>query len=151
MKTHTIKTPTAELLIAELPRKADVEIFPNSIEIYNQFTGQEETIKGSYTLLGSPDEIREEDARELVKQSIHTHLFAHYVKGIPVNTYCYKTATKSLLSLLETEIYWNVNPIKLNPIQNERLGDIWSDKHSKWLEAELRTFDRNRSLIFVKN
>ena len=155
MKTKIISTLKKELLIIELPRKSDVEIFPNSIEIYNQFTGQEETIKGSFTLLGKPDEIKEEDVSEFVKQSIFTSLYGHYVSGIDVNTYCYKTALDSFNSALESEIYWE------NPI-SKQLGFIGNvseiDKQialqkqkRRFNEAQEKTFDRNRSIILVKN
>ena len=155
MKTKVITSLKKELLIVELPRKSDVEIFPNSIEIYNQFTGQEETIKGSYTLLGSPDEIKEEDAKELVEQSIHTELFAHYVKDIPVNTYCYKTAIDSFNSALESEIYWE-NPISKQLGFTGNVSEIdkqiaLQKQKRRFNEAQEKTFDRNRSIILVKN
>ena len=160
MKTLEIKgILKKDILIVELPRKSDVEIFPNSVEIYNQFTGQEESIKGFYTLLGKPDEIREEDAKELVEQSIHTGLFAYYVKEISVNTYCYKTAIESFNSALESEIYWDVNPFKKPDNYNlwVKYGDLsqygvrLTTDNSRWHEAQEKTFDRNRTLIFVKN
>lgn len=152
MKTATIDLLKKDLLIVELPRKSDVEIFPNSIEIYNQFTGQEETIKGSYTLLGKPDEIKEDDAKELVEQSIHTGLFAHYVKDIPVNTYCYKTAIKSFNSALASEIYWK-NPLEEPYAPSCECSDCqeyFKDKQNEFEEAESRTFDRNRTLLLYK-
>lgn len=159
MKTLEIKgILKKDILIVELPRKSDVEIFPNSVEIYNQFTGQEESIKGFYTLLGSPDEIREEDAKELVEQSIHTGLFAYYVKEISVNTYCYKTAIESFNSALESKIYWNVNPYPYPSPYDPRSktgrfehGEELEKVEKNYNEAESRTFDRNRTLIFVKN
>ena len=105
-----------------------------------------------YTLLGKPDEIKEEDTMELVEQSIHSGLFAHYVKGIPVNTYCYKTALESFHSALESEIYWENPEPKLSdfeyflPSINEGVK-----LQKKFNEAQEKTFDKKRTLIFVKN
>ena len=108
-----------------------------------------------YTLLGKPSEIREEDAEELVEQSIHSGLFAHYVKGIPVNTYCYKTALDSFHSALESVIFWDVNPLgEEEPEIIEGLGSGTLDlayENKQWYEAQEKTFDKNRTLIFVKN
>lgn len=98
-----------------------------------------------YILLGSPDEIREDDARELVEET---------EMGVKLNSKKYKyraydsqlgyaTATESLLSAIESEIYWE-NPIPPFAKQGEEIS-------AKWYEAESRTFDRNRTLIFVKN
>ena len=134
-----------DLLVVELPRKADVEIFPNSIEIYNQFTGQEETIKGSYTLLGKADEIREEDARELVEAAEPYWDDNKNQKVIGNAKWSY---TKSLLSLLKSEIYWE-NPFRITGLNKEYIE--LEDWDKNFTEAEHKTFDRNRTLIFVKN
>ena len=48
-------------------------------------------------------EITEEEASEIVKQSYHTDLYAHYVKDIEVNMFCYESAIQSLHSLLESQ------------------------------------------------
>lgn len=150
MKTHIIKTPTAELLIVELLENTksweflDGNFWADDKQLFiNGFTP-------FHTLLGKPDEIKEEDVKDLVKQSIHTGLFAHYVKGIPVNVYCYKTAKESLLSLLETEIYWDVNPKQFGIYAMTPTG-IKDTGYDDWYEAESRTFDKNRTLIFLKN
>lgn len=45
-------------------------------------------------------EITEDQASVFVDQSSHTNLFAHYVKDVEVNAYCYKSAIDSLKSLL---------------------------------------------------
>lgn len=57
--------------------------------------------KGQYKIIGIQTEITEEQATIVVDQSINTGLFAHYVKGIPVNTYCYKTSLESFNSLMQ--------------------------------------------------
>ena len=153
MKTYHVKDLLEkELLIVQLPhRTTDFSVVNNDeatlICAFHEYEGclkMKEIPKG-YTLLGKPDEIKEEDAVEIVQQSLHTGLFAHYVKDIPVNTYCYKTATESLLSAIESVIFWDVNPIDIK-------GQTFSSEHTnRWEEAQSRTFDRNRTLIFVKN
>ena len=143
------------MLIIELPEGTDmkdpIQILKNKGNhlVYSKHNGhiisRNKLPDGEWTLLGSPDEIKEEDAMELVEQSIHSGLFAHYVKGIPVNTYCYKTALDSFHSALESEIYWNVNPIDIK-------GQTFSNEHeNKWQQSQEKTFDKNRTLIFVKN
>ena len=113
-----------------------------------------------YTLLGSPDKIKEEDARELVEET---------EMGVKLNSKKYKyraydsqlgyaTATESFNSALEKEILWE-NPIKIpssddiNWFRNQRDGDF-SERYTRvfdWHEAESRTFDRKRVKMFVKN
>ena len=140
-----------ELLIVQLPnRTTDFSVVNNDeatlICAFHEYEGclkMKEIPKG-YTLLGKPDEIKEEDAVEIVQQSLHTGLFAHYVKDIPVNTYCYKTATESLLSAIESVIFWE-NPFG----ESKYFHGEYTDNGR--IAAELRTFDRNRTLIFVKN
>lgn len=166
MKTYEMKDLLKkELLIIELPRKADVEIFPNSVEIYNQFTGQEESIKGSYTLLGKLDEIKEEDAEPLVHKNElgYTNYNAKTASQAVFSKF--RTATQSLLSALESEIFWDVNPIEkpngedyyyeenhgFDGVETLWDGGSYNEDLGQFEKAELRTFDRNRTLIFVKN
>jgi hypothetical protein len=169
MKTCHIKDLLKkDLLILELPE--NVKIYHDeddegnhigySLTKFGQDSVEPFGLINGYTLLGKPEEIKESDAEELVESGDanpagdrfvlgYRSYFEGYEDDIPQFT-C-KTATESLLSAIETVIFWDVNPIKLNPIQNEKLGDIWGDKHSKWHEAQSRTFDRNRSIILVKN
>lgn len=157
MKTHHSKLLKKELLIVEIPEDTQFDILvkkPLWKDGIKFLTGKEEEfyfIVGSYTLLGSPDEIREEYARPLVKQSIHTGLFAHYVKDIPVNTYCYKTAKESLLSAIETVIHWDVNPFGEYDKINWFKASENTPTMQEWNEAETITFDRKRSIILIKN
>ena len=53
--------------------------------------------------IGFIHNITEKQASTIVQQSIHTDLYAHYVKDIEVNTFCYKSAIQSLHSLLESQ------------------------------------------------
>lgn len=172
MKTATL-TLKRKVLVIEFPKDSkDYKLFNDKEKPYVSYWQGIETKRfylpeGSYTLLGSPDELKEEDLANVVHQSIHSHLFAHYVKDIPVNTYCYKTAIESFNSALSSEIYW-VNPFEKPTMekygwyssnsQEEQSGWIYEEgeeMYYKFLkefeEAESRTFDRTRSLIFVEN
>ena len=170
MKTKIITSLKKELLVIELPTaETKISIGLHCIGIKPPPIGKDASdINGYYhiytemfhgfKLLGSPDEIKEEDAEELVEQSIHTGLFAHYVKDIPVNTYCYKTALDSFNSALESEIYWE-NPYGKEPIENLQSSTFGGEKiiihrnpmNILWHEAESRTFDKKRVKMFVKN
>ncbi len=110
-----------------------------------------------YTLLGKADEIREEDSRELV-QCINVGTTNKYVASVNffnnVNNRYYNTATESLLSAVETKVFWE------NPLGTKRNAEKIARFKSKiagdnlielWHKAQSRTFDRNRSIIFVKN
>lgn len=158
MKAYHIKDLLKkELLILELPKVCDYELDEDMIWVINLENGFTYRAEGSYTLLGKPDEIKEEDARELVEPPIDKwgddkFRFLDYRYD---GYYDLFTATKSLLSALENEILWDVNPLGDEPIKyhtvdfygNPRISRTWS----KWHKTELRTFDRNRSIILVKN
>ena len=113
---------------------------------------------GRYELLGKPDEIKEEDAKELVETLWNG--FRNYSEGGSVGNYqrlVYKTALESFLSALKKEIFWNVNPIPTPEIQGgyDDCGNFHGGWDDSWIsafeEAQEKTFDRNRSIIFVKN
>lgn len=77
--------------------------------------------------------ISEAQASEVVSRSIHTSLFAHYVKDIPVNTYCYTSPIQSLHSLIKSKGVWLFG----NPVEN------WKDEvyfNTTMEEAEEKTF-----------
>ena len=136
MKTAEIKDLLKkEILIVEIATGLS-QIRKNTLSVLKH---------DGYILLGKPDEIREEDARELVEKVMNCQHFQNY-KGRKendfANLWC-KNATESLLSAIESEIYWE-NPIPPFAKQGEKIS-------AKWYEAESRTFDRNRTLIFVKN
>ena len=156
MKTKTISKLKKELLIIETPKDSLMGVFPKLILVNDRRTGEFHQVKGSYTLLGSPDDLKEEDVKDLVEQSIHSGLFAHYVKGIPVNTYCYKTALDSFHSALESEIYWEKHDIPI-PYSTRKGFDEWDENGKlyddvlRYQEAENRTLDKKQTLIFVKN
>lgn len=144
MKTYTIKNLLKkELLIIETPLNVKDVIFNKGD---NSLTWETEhlIISGydldDYTLLGSPEEISEEDAMGLVELfSIQSGGFKDYLRPE-----CgYKTATESLLSAIESVIFWE-NPYKIYD------SSTWNDVSKEYDAAELRTFDRNRTIIFYK-
>lgn len=152
MKTHTIKTPTAELLIVEMPEGGKHAFYDDVLHIFDYENDSIYPLKGSYTLLGKPDEIREEDAKELVEERTDIEGNCYYEDHGIVNGTT-PTATESLLSALETVVQWD------NPLLKPRWDEVaplesWNDYQDavdEWKQAELRTFDRSRTLIFVKN
>ena len=165
MKTRLISKLNKELLLVELPENGYYGEYRDGIEVRDFLTDEVLTL-ANYTLLGSPDEISEEDVSGFLEQSIFTSLYGHYVSGIDVNTYCYKTALDSFNSALESEIYWEVNPLGDEPKKENYKYEIIADfgyydletdidkyieDNDKWSEAQEKTFDRNRTLIFVKN
>ena len=124
-------------------------------------------VEGSYTLLGKPDEVKEEDARELVESNFIEFWYPNEFDGYGFDKFKnYKTAefsemdaTESLFSAIESKIYWE-NPMGIEePIENFQSSTFGGEKTTihrnpmnvLWYEAESRTFDRNRTLIFKKN
>lgn len=151
MKNHHIKDLLKkEVLIIELPKVCDYDLYADKIYIYDHDEKTSKSIKGSYTLLGKPDEIREEDAIKLVDISFDTpRMYKDYKNNLPGFS-----ATESLLSAIETKVFWDVNPYGNRSPEADLdfpyLADAQRELCSRWHEAELRTFDRSRTLIFVK-
>ena len=147
-------------MVIELPRVCDYELTKEGIFVKEHGSHLSDFIEGSYTLLGSPDEIREEDARKLVQYLTRRDLTItpkNYSKGKD-GRFEDITFTESLLSALEKEILWE-NPYGKEPIENLQSSTFGGEKtiihrnpmNILWHEAESRTFDRNRSIILVKN
>lgn len=150
MKTHKNLRLKKELLIIELPEDNWITVFPKLIWINDRETGKFHHIKGSYTLLGSPDEIKEDDAKELVEswESVAkdgTMVYENYKDDIPKK----RTATESLLSAIERYLHWK-NPYG-KPKGNSNGSSEYYYAEQQYYEAEKNTYDRNRTLIFVKN
>ncbi len=143
MKTKTIKLLKKEVLVIEYSPAIDFyEINPRMLA-FNMINGSIKIFKGNFTFLGRLNEITEDDVRDLVEQSLHTNLFAHYVSGInPPNIYQYKTALESFNSAIVKELFW-VNPV----VDKLHCEDCYDD----WNEAQEKTFDKFRTLIFIKN
>ena len=160
MKTYHLKDLLKkELLIIELPENGYYEEYRDGIEVRDFLTDEVLTL-ANYTLLGSPDEIKEDEAKELVEET---------EMGVKLNSKKYKyraydsqlgyaTATESLLSALEKEILWE-NPYGKEPIESLQSSTFGGEKtiihrnpmNILWNEAESRTFDKKRVKMFVKN
>ena len=158
MKTAEIKDILKnDLLIVELPENGYYEEYRDGIEVRDFLTDEVLTL-ANYTLLGSPDEIKEEDAEELVKTGSYTTTFWNYKTNDTHKSNQLRTATESLLSALESEIYWE-NPYGKEPIENLQSSTFGGEKiiihrnpmNILWHEAESRTFDKKRVKMFVKN
>lgn len=161
MKTAEIKDLLKkDLLIVELPEETYYEVFKHGIYFKDHLNADRGFIEGSYTLLGSPDEIKEEDARELVEETeIGVKLNSKKYKYRAYDSQLgYATALESFHSALEKEILWE-NPIKIpssddiNWFTNQRDGDF-SERYTRvfdWYNNQEKTFDKKRVKIFVKN
>ena len=133
MKTKIISKLKKELLLVELPEEKTISTLIDLEITYG------------YTLLGKPDEISKEDAVKLVDISFDTpRMYKDYKNNLPGFT-----ATESLLSAIEIEIYWE-NPLN-NKLDKSKPLIIQTEHLNKWKEAQEKTFDKNRTLIFVKN
>ena len=168
MKTITIKTLKKELLVIELPTaETKISIGLHCIGIKPPPIGKDASdINGYYhiytemfhgfKLLGSPDEIKEEDAEELVEISERYGCENYNKKDEFSNSY-FISAKDSFNSALESEILWE-NPYGKEHIENLQSSTFGGEKtiihrnpmNILWHEAESRTFDRNRTIIFYK-
>jgi len=109
--------------------------------------------KGKWKCLGSPDDLKEEDVKDLVKwfgrmPDFHqplSYVFYDYVN----EDYGFKTAIESFNSALEKEIYW-VNPLN-NKLDKSQPLIIQTEHLNKWNEAQKKTFDITQTLIFIEN
>lgn len=156
MKTYHLQDLLKkEVLIIELPRLCDYDASARKLWVKDTQSGEELTVKGSWGVLGKPDEIREDDAGELVDKREYDFgtCYRHYSD----KTVYAKTATESLLSAIETVIFWDVNPYRKpdrEEFEAQSMGGsevFWKKITDHYNDAELRTFDRNRTLILVKN
>ena len=170
MKTKIITSLKKELLVIELPTaETKISIGLHCIGIKPLPIGKYASdINGYYhiytemfhgfKLLGSPDEIKEEDAEELVRSGSYTTTFWNYKTNDTHKSNQLKTAIESFRSALESEIYWE-NPYGKEPIENLQSSTFGGEKiiihrnpmNILWHEAESRTFDKKRVKIFVKN
>lgn len=191
MKQKTIKNDKGNILVVELPDGAkNIRIETNQLIIpypkmilyeipaTEESYGYEETEgfdfpEGNWQLLGRLPEITEEQSDKVVGKSIHTGLYAHYVNGIPVNTYCYKESLDSLYSLIQAnEVYFEnkeTNPQKYNEaLESEGIINGWEKKRYNelrqnlakiptfkqqmkiWQEAQSKVWDKERCYLFIK-
>lgn len=146
MKTAKIDFLKKEVLIIELPRVCDYYLYEDMLYIFDNENDKNYRFKGSFSLLGKPDEIKESDAIPFVSISDDFWDYKDYNN----NNNSFRTALESFNSAIETEIYWNVNPIKIIPrgeaSEHERVKN-----QNEFYEAQEKTFDRQRTLIFLEN
>ena len=160
MKTATLNLKR-KILVIEAPEGTYFEVFEHGIYFKDHLNAERKFIEGSYTLLGSPDDLKEEDVKPLVEswESVAndgTWIYENYLGGrIPKK----RSALESFNSALSSEIYWK-NPFgKTSPVDMSALSGSFSELYREdykkgiesWQEAETRTFDRTRTLIFVEN
>lgn len=159
MKTYHIKDLLKkELLILELPRVCDYELDEEMIWVINLENGLTYRAEGSYTLLGKPDEIKEEDAKELVEtdeiSDVEDYRYQIVFIDYKDEENAFSTATESLLSAMESVIFWE-NPLD-EPSDEigcecEECQEGFEIKYNDFMIAQEKTFDKTRTLIFVKN
>ena len=165
MKTITIKTLKKELLVIELPTaETKISIGLHCIGIKPPPIGKDASdINGYYhiytemfhgfKLLGSPDEIKEEDVKDLVEK-ITTRQYKNYGYVPHYFQYLLSTAIESFNSALEKEILWENPHGKEEPNKSYFLDDKGSflrQEKKQWHKAQEKTFDKKRTLIFFKN
>ena len=117
---------------------------------------QEQKFLYNYTLLGKADEISEEEARELVESK---PIFGKEYRGMyhiyPKESKLFTASSVlSLLSAIETVVFWE-NPLD-EPSDEigcecEECQEGFEIKYNDFMIAQEKTFDRARTLIFVKN
>lgn len=85
-------------------------------------------------------EMTEEQFCEVLDSSIHTSLFAHYVKDVPVNIYCYKSGMESLSSLVRS-LGWYLweNPVQVSIASMPATEQAYRQLDADWQEAESKT------------
>ena len=166
MKTITIKTLKKELLVIELSTaETKISIGLHCIGIKPPPIGKDASdINGYYhiytemfhgfKLLGSPDEIKEEDVRDLVGEGFNISVNKKVFNDYNDDCNCFKTALESFNSALESEIYWE-NPLgDRMPIFVEASPSAFKfveKEKERWKEAQEKTFDKKRVKMFVKN
>lgn len=162
MKTKIITGLKKEVLVIELPEYTKSWKF---IDGHFWIDDKKTFIKGFspfHKLLGKADEIREDDAKGIVGELYCDNHWCedgkiHQDYGVYVNCeVCEDIHVKELLSAIEREIYWE-NPIPKPVIQGvyDDYGIFHGGWDDSWIsafdEAQEKTFDRNRTLIFVKD
>ena len=159
MKTKLITGLKKEVLVIELPEYTKSWEF---IDGHFWIDDKKTFIKGFspfHKLLGKRDEISEEDVLDLVER---TGLGNPSYSGEWYECYknpdaMYSKATDSFNSALEKNIFW-VNPEPYPSPYDPRIktgrfehGEELEKAERVWKEAQEKTFDRNRTLIFVKD
>ena len=148
MKTKIITGLKKEVLVIEAKSKDIACGF-----IFNKY-GLKELLK--WELLGKPDEISEEDLKDLVHSDLNEmtdEFFCRDYKSDWADNFDLLSALESFNSALESEIYW-INPVSLERADHYRkAGNEFSYNGIMkcWNKAQEKTFDKKRTLIFVKD
>lgn len=157
MKQLEIKT-NKRLLIVEVPEntlnywgleKVVNALINSTIHIEKQILVND-TIP-NYKFICKGFDLTEDVAKGFLHQSIHTGLFAHYVKDIPVNTYCYKTALEAFGAVIYAYGYhWGENPHEKELDSCSEYTDMFTiaKRARKYEEAQARTFNPSKCIIF---
>jgi hypothetical protein len=154
MKTKTIKSLKKEVLVIELPINGYWEVLSTETRFKCFDTGEKLILK-NYTLLGKPDEIKEDDVADLVENKGKYYKNYSPIQGSVQGNITF-TALESFNSAIEKEIFWE-NPFNYEKTHEETVRDelcqcrYITNTESKFLEAQLKTFDKSRTLIFIKN
>ena len=131
MKTKTIKSLKKEVLVIELPEG----------RLLMDFNSLNKLESNGFRKLGFINKITEDDVRDLVEISERYGCKNYNKKDEYSNSY-FMSEKDSFNSAIEKELFW-VNPV----VDKLHCEDCYDD----WNEAQEKTFDRNRTLIFIKN
>ena len=142
----TILNIKKRVVVVEIPEGSEITVIGNDKEVYYAIKNDG---RENYTKIADGKEWRlignysEDILKAFLHQSIHTGLFAHYVKDIPVNTYCYKSALDSFISAIESNGFtWNSeNPYTQKPYEG-------ADDYDVWKEFEAKNFHPEQCLLF---
>lgn len=168
MKHKTITTDKSTLLVVELPEGAKPHNSHCDAILYTLPDGYVETeypveSDGSWEwkLLGRLPDITEDQAVRAVDESIHSGLYAHYVKEVnPPNVYRYRSSRDSLASLLTSHEVYFENPLGEDPkitngeYDDNGFGDIdkrqFKEDLKSWQEAQSKVWDKERTCLFIQ-
>lgn len=170
MKTLELEL-NKRLLIVEAP-EGELTAIGNDKEVHYAIKkyGKESYIKiangKTHKLICKGSELTDGKIRHYLHESIYSGLFAHYVKDIPVNTYCYNSALESFISAIEAKGYywkdvpWDFPLVEDYGYQTSSSPEVergWmyeggEEKYHEVLkayeEAESRTFNPEKTIIF---
>ena len=148
MKTKTITSLKKEVLVIEDSPAIDFYKINPRMLAFNMLDGSIKIFKGNFTILGKPEEITEDDVRDLV--NIEPQWEENETFRVIGNATF--SALKPFYSAIEKEIYWE-NPVQKDNEFDRQFKSISNLMNSKieWMKAQQKTFDKSRTLIFLKN
>lgn len=142
----TILNLNKRVLVVDMPRICDYEVFKHGI--YFQFeNGDRDFIDGEFDLICKGCELTEEIAGEIILFNENTGLYDGYYSPLVAFT-----------SAIEAkDFWWKNNPFEKpdfmdGSYDNNGFGDVDKRQYKKdlkeWQEAESKTFNPDRTLIF---